>query len=89
MVYSFVSGLITMGFLIAGVVFLSFWRRTQDALFAAFAVAFVLLGVNQGLGVLMNAGPEETGWIWLLRLAAFLLIIAAIVRKNLGSKPSR
>ena len=39
----FVSGLITMGFLVAAGFFARFWRRTADRLFLAFAIAFVLL----------------------------------------------
>jgi len=41
----FVSGLIAMGFAVAGLFFLSFWRRTRDTLFVAFAVAFWLLAL--------------------------------------------
>ncbi|HTP84263.1 MAG TPA: DUF5985 family protein [Alphaproteobacteria bacterium] len=85
MLYGFVSGLVTMGFLVAGLWFWKFWRRTKDGLFAAFAGAFLLLAINQALAQVVALGREETGWVWLLRLAAFLLIIGAIVKKNLGS----
>ena len=77
------SGLITMGFALAAVFFLKFWRRTGDGLFASFAGAFVLLALNQGLPALMQIPREEQSPFYLLRLAAFLLIILAIVRKNL------
>lgn len=83
---TFVAGLVTMGFLVAGVSFFRFWRRTGDGLFAAFGSAFVLLALNQALAQLIDLGREEAGWVWLLRLAAFLLIIVAIVRKNVTSK---
>ena len=85
MLYGFVSGLVTMGFLVAGLWFWKFWRRTKDGLFAAFAGAFVLLAINQALAQVVALGREETGWVWLLRLAAFVLIIGAIVKKNLRS----
>jgi len=84
-VYTFMSGLIAMGFLVAALFFFRFWRRTGDGLFVAFAAAFVLLALNQTIGELVDLGREERGWVWLLRLAAFLLIIAAIVRKNIGT----
>jgi len=80
----FVSGLITMGFTVAGLLFLSFWRRTRDGLFVAFAGAFWLLALNQALATLLRAPEETQSWIYLLRLAAFLIIILAIVIKNLG-----
>jgi hypothetical protein len=80
--FAFVSGLITMGFLVSGLFFIRFWARTRDALFAAFAAAFWLLAANQALLALSNLPVEERSWIYLLRLAAFILIILAIVLKN-------
>ena len=40
-VTSFLAGLIAMGFAVAGLFFLSFWRRSKDSLFASFAVLWV------------------------------------------------
>ncbi len=82
----FLSGIVTMGFLVAALFFLRFWKRTQDGLFAAFAGAFALLAINQALAYLVDLGREEVGWVWLLRIAAFLLIIVAIVGKNLAKR---
>ncbi len=78
----FISGMITMGFLVAGLLFLRFWTRTRDMLFAAFAAAFVLLAANQALVALIDVPREERSWIYLLRIAAFGLIIAAVAWKN-------
>ncbi len=80
----FVSGLITMGFAVAGLFFLSFWRRTRETLFAAFAAAFWLLALNQGLATFLHAPEETQSRIYLIRLLAFLIIIGAIVLKNTG-----
>jgi hypothetical protein len=82
----FVSGAITMGYLIAGVFFLKFWKRTQDGLFIVFACAFWLLALTQSLVSLTYVPREEQSWIYLFRLAAFALIIAAIIRKNVRSR---
>ena len=79
---AFVSGLIAMAYLLAGVFFLRFWRRTRDVLFAAFAGAFALFALNQGLVALSGLEGDERGWLYLLRLAGFSLIIAAILNKN-------
>lgn len=84
MTYVFFSGMITMAYGIAGLFFLRFWKRTTDPLFAAFASAFFLLALSQGLAALSNLEHEALSWIYLLRLAAFGLIIAGIVRKNVG-----
>jgi hypothetical protein len=80
--YDFLSGAVAFGFLICALFFLRFWRRTRDALFMAFALAFVLLGLGQSVLALANIPTEERGAVYLIRLAAFALIIFAIVRKN-------
>lgn len=84
----FVWGLITMGYLVAGLFFLRFWVRTKDRLFAAFAAAFWLLAANQGLVAVGGIPKEENTWLYLLRLAAFVLIIGAVVVKNRDSRSS-
>lgn len=76
------SGLIVAGDLVAALFFLKFWRRSGDSLFAIFAAAFLLLALGQALLALTNVPVEERSWIYLLRLAAFTLIIAGIVHKN-------
>ncbi|MFV3131087.1 DUF5985 family protein [Niveispirillum sp. KHB5.9] len=78
----FIWGLITMGYLLAGLFFLRFWSRTRDLLFGAFAVAFWLLALNQGLVAVADLPREEVSWLYLLRLLAFMIIIAAVVEKN-------
>ena len=81
---AFVLGLIAMGYLVAAVFFLRFWRRTGDGLFAAFAAAFLLFAINQTAVALSGVEGDERGWIYLIRLAGFSLIIVAILGKNLG-----
>lgn len=78
----FLSGAVTTGFLIAGLFFLRFWKRTHDGLFIAFALAFWLLGLTQALLTFTDFPIEERSWLYLVRLAAFLLIIASIWNKN-------
>ena len=87
-VIQFFSGAITMGYVIAGLFFLRFWVRARDGLFLVFAIAFWLLALNQGIAGLGGIPREELSWVYLLRLAAFCLIIVAIVRKNVGSANS-
>jgi Family of unknown function (DUF5985) len=81
-VFDFLSGAIAFGFLVAALFFLRFWKRTDDNLFLAFASAFALLGIGQALQALANIPQEEREYIYLIRLAAFLIILAAIFRKN-------
>lgn len=80
--YDFLSGSVAMGFAVCGLFFFRLWRRTRDELFLAFALAFLLLGVGQTVLALANIATEERGSIYLVRLAAFLLILTAVYRKN-------
>jgi hypothetical protein len=77
-----IYGMTTMGFLIAALFFTRFWRKTSDGLFAIFAVAFVLLALNQALIGLLATTREDQSLLYLPRLAAFALLIVAIVWKN-------
>lgn len=81
----FLAGMTTMGFLAAALFFMSFWRRTADRLFLTFGVAFFLLAVNQAAIALSSSPREEQIFVYALRIAAFGLLIAAIVGKNVGS----
>ena len=85
MLIPFLSGAIVAGYLVAGLFFLRFWKKTRDRLFAAFAFAFWLLGLNQALLAFSNVPAEERSWLYLLRLAAFVLILVAIWHKNARS----
>jgi hypothetical protein len=82
----FITGMLTAGYLIAGLFFLKFWRRTRDGLFAAFAAAFALMALNQAIPALFGIPDEALGGVYLLRLAAFLLIIWAILSKNMARR---
>jgi hypothetical protein len=79
----FVAGLLTAGYLVAALFFLKFWRRVGDGLFLAFAAAFALLALQQALPVLLGAPSEAAGGVYMIRLAAFLLIIGSILRRTL------
>lgn len=78
----FLSGAVTLGFFAAGLFFLRFWRRTGDTLFLAFSLAFGLLGLAQSIIAVTNVYFEDRSVAYLIRLAAFAIIIVAIGRKN-------
>ena len=82
-IVQFLAGAVTMGYLVAALFFLRFWRRAQDRLFLAFAGAFCMLALNQAVVALAEIPHEALSWIYLIRLLAYGLIIAAIVHKNL------
>ncbi|HEX4192245.1 MAG TPA: DUF5985 family protein [Stellaceae bacterium] len=83
--YAFLSGALTMGYLLLGLFFLKFWKRTRDPLFSTFACAFGLMAANQFAVSAWGNYDVDVGWTYILRLLAFVLIIVAIVRKNMES----
>jgi len=78
----FFHGMVTMGFIIAGVFFVRFWRRTKDGLFLVFAFAFWLLALNQALITNPASANPARSWEFLPSLGAFGLLITAILIKN-------
>lgn len=86
----YLQGCISAGCAIAGLFFLRYWKATRDRLFMLFALAFFTLALNRLLMAVFAQFQEHSYHLYLVRLAAFLLIIAAIVDKNLqrASGPS-
>ena len=84
MIDGFLLGVVTTASLVAGLIFLRFWRDTRDSFFLAFAAAFTIEGLNRVAYLLVERPNEGAPWIYLVRLFAFLLILIAILRKNYG-----
>jgi len=82
----FVSGAITMGYLVAGLFFLKFWKQSRDRLFSLFALAFFILAGQRLALALTTQNSESTIFLYVVRLVAFLLILAAIIDKNRSSE---
>ena len=81
-----VSGMLVMGYAVGGLFFLRFWRQSRDRLFGIFAAAFWLLAA-QRLALALSDDPNgEQLLLYGIRLLAFVLILAAIVDKNRGSR---
>lgn len=82
-------GMLAAGYLVVGLFFVRFWRDSRDRLFAMFAAAFGILALQRVLLGDTPAAEANTG-LYVLRLAAYLLILYAIVEKNrAGATPSR
>ncbi len=80
--HDFILGATAMACWTASLFFLRFRRETGDRLFGMFSAAFFLLGFTRfGLAVAHDPTEGETYLYW-LRLAAYLLILAAIIDKN-------
>ena len=68
----------------ASLFFARYWKATHDPLLLYFALAFVALGVHwTALGAL-DIDAETRPLLYVIRLAAFALIIVGIIAKNRG-----
>jgi len=77
------TGAILMGFAVAGLIFLRYWRDTGERLFGYFALSFFVLAANRALFVWSYPPLEEDLIPYVVRLLAFLILLAAILDKNL------
>lgn len=78
----FLLGALSMGFLTVALFFWRFWIRTRDRFFALFALAFAIMSANQLSLFVLGEDSEFKSWLYLVRFAAFLVILAAIIDKN-------
>jgi hypothetical protein len=76
------SGLAAAFAVVSALFFLRFWRVGGDRLFGAFAAAFGLMAVNQVALGLTEPSDESRYWLYVVRLAAFLVILLTIVDRS-------
>jgi hypothetical protein len=86
---AFLSGASVLASVAIGLFFLTFWRRSRDRFFAIFALAFFVFGANRLILVVLDDANENATYVYLVRLAAFVLILFAIVEKNRARSPGR
>ncbi|MGH8741408.1 MAG: DUF5985 family protein [Burkholderiales bacterium] len=79
----FLAGAVTVGYLVATGFFLRYWRKTAERLFLIFSIAFALLALNQALAHVLRVVSEPNSFVYGLRALAFVLILIAIIDKNL------
>lgn len=82
MIEQFLSGAIVMGFAVACLLFLKYYRRTHEKLFLTFAASFFLLAVNYAWLAITQIPVEERSPLYIVRLIAFGLIIVAIIQSS-------
>ena len=81
-------GAIAMASFVAGLYFFRFWKNARDRFFLFFAIAFWIDAIDRMILGLVEL-PENIPSLYLLRLAAFGLILFAIVDKNWPKNSSR
>lgn len=78
----FASGAVLVGFWVASLFFLRFWSKTKDRFFGLFSLSFFMMGTERIALALINPAHEARSLVYLIRLAAFLVILAAVLDKN-------
>lgn len=82
MIYEIISGALMMACLVTGLFFIRFWLKTYDRLFLIFSFSFFLLATERLVLGMIGTRNEPSPTIYLIRMAAFLLILIAIIDKN-------
>jgi hypothetical protein len=78
----FLSGAIMLGAAAIALFFFRSWRLTRQRLFLLFGLAFLMLAVERWALVLVAAESHLRSYVYLIRLGAFGLILAAVVDRN-------
>jgi Family of unknown function (DUF5985) len=86
-VSDFVGGATMAASLVVALIFFGYWRQTHDRLFLMFAAGFAVFAVSRLILAFLEEDDEARVLVYGLRLAAFLLILAAIVNKNRERSP--
>lgn len=80
----FLLGFIAACSLVSGLFFLRFYRFTRDPLFLAFLVFFVVQGCTNAATLELSHPNIGTPMIFLIRLLSVLVVLAAILWKNMA-----
>ena len=80
---AFALGAIAMGCAVASLFFFRFWRDTRDRFFLWFGASFLIEAINRAIFALSGVRQEEAQLYYLIRLVSYLLILWAVIEKNL------
>ena len=76
------SGILIAEYAIIALFFLRFWTKSKDCLFFLFAIAFAILAAQRFTIAMTREIFENQAALYLVRLAAFVVIIVGVVDKN-------
>lgn len=72
--------------------FLRFWRLSKEPIFAFFTAGFAVMAVHRvalGFSEAGQIGLEQQTSVFVWRLAAYLLILAGVIAKNMQKRGPR
>ena len=76
------SGILIAEYAAIALFFARFWAKSRDRLFLMFSAAFVVLAGQRLAIALTREILEQQAPLYLLRLAAFVVILVAIIDRN-------
>ena len=90
----FLAGVSMATFGASALFFLKLWRASRDRFFLFFSIACAFLSLERVVGLFVAGtfsslradATEFSSWIYLMRLAAFIMILISIVEKNRKKK---
>ena len=82
----FLWGALALSCGVAGLFFFRFWTVSRDRIFVFFALAFWALALHWTALGISNPSVESRHYVFLVRLLAFVLIIAGVLDKNRRQK---
>jgi len=77
-------GSIAMAAAVVSLIFLRYFTRGRDYFFLLFSIAFALEATANVLSIATSAFGDETTARYVLRLLQYLVILSAIIQKNLA-----
>jgi hypothetical protein len=82
----FLGGGVMVAALAIALFFVRSWRRTRDRFFLLFALAFAIMSAERWGLLFVRPEHELRHSVYLLRLAAFSLILVAVIDKNRNAR---
>lgn len=79
---SFLWGMSATAAWVAGLCFFRFWKETRERLFGFFGAAFWVLAISYVILDVLAITDEARPYAYVIRLAAFLIILTGIIDKN-------
>ena len=79
----FLLGAMAMGCAVVALFFFRFYRDTRDRLFLYFGLSFLIEAINRAQFAILEPGREDAPLYYGIRLVSYLLILWAVLEKNL------
>ncbi len=83
----FLHGVLFLGYAVIALFFVRYWLRSHDRLFLFFAISFALMATHRVMLAILDVHNEVGTWVYWVRLLSYVLILYAIIDRNLRRHP--